>query len=180
MIEEERLRIGDSAPHFKLPSVDGNSYSLTDFGDKKIAVVMFTCNHCPYVQAYEERLISIQNDYRDRGVTLIAINSNDDRRVPEDNFENMVKRAKAKGYNFPYLRDKDQKVVTAYGARVTPEVYVFDSERRLKYHGRVDDNRDPQRVMKHDLRNAIDALLRGDQVPVAEATAFGCTIKWLL
>ena len=172
------LRIRDPAPDFKLPGVDGNSYSLADFSDKKMLVIMFTCNHCPYVQAYEERLVAIQQDYRDRGVALVAINSNDDQRIPEDSFENMIERAKVKEYNFPYLRDKDQTVVTAYGARVTPEVYVFDSERRLRYHGRVDDSRDPQKVMKHDLRNAIVALLRGEEVPVAETAAFGCTVKW--
>lgn len=174
------MNIGDPAPDFNLPGVDGKSYSLEDFSEKKILVVMFTCNHCPYVKAYEDRLISIQHDYLDRGVSLVAINSNDDQRVPEDNFENMVGRAKMKNFNFPYLRDKDQKIVTAYGARVTPEVYVFDSERRLRYHGRVDDNRDPQRVTKHELREAIDSLVRGDEVLAPETAAFGCTIKWFL
>ncbi|MBF8303487.1 MAG: Thioredoxin-like protein, partial [Candidatus Dadabacteria bacterium] len=107
---DQGIKIGDKAPDFNLPSVDGKNYSLSDFKDKSVLIVAFTCNHCPYVQAYEERFIALQNEFKEKGVTLIGINSNDDKNYPEDSFENMVKRAEDKGYNFPYLRDKSQKV----------------------------------------------------------------------
>ncbi|MFQ5762456.1 MAG: thioredoxin family protein [Candidatus Bathyarchaeia archaeon] len=173
------LKIGGVAPDFDLPAVDGQRYSLSSFRDKKVVVVMFTCNHCPYVQAYESRLIAIQRDYAKAGVALAAINSNDDVAFPEDNFENMVTRAKAKGYNFPYLHDEAQTVAQAYGATVTPEIFVLDSQRRLRYHGRVDDNwKEPGKVKSPDLREALDALVKGQPAPKPETQAFGCTVKW--
>jgi len=174
------MKIGQRAPDFGgLLDVSGKRYSLSDFADKKIVVVIFSCNHCPTVVAYEDRMIQIQRDYADKGVILVAINPNDERRYPQDSYQEMVKRSRAKGFNFPYLRDETQEVARAYGAQRTPEVYVLDSERRLRYHGRIDDNvNDPGSVRSHDLRNALDALLAGKEVPVPDTAAVGCTIKW--
>lgn len=174
-----RLAIGEVAPDFDLPGVDGKRCSLKSFQDKKALVVMFTCNHCPTVQAYEDRLIAIQRDYAKKGVQLIAICSNDTHHYPEDSLKHMVERARRKGYNFPYLRDDTQQAAEAYGAEYTPEVFVLDEERRLRYTGRIDDNREaPKKVRSHDLREALDALLEGREVENPETFAFGCTIKW--
>ena len=139
---------------------------------------MFTCNHCPYVKAYEDRLIEIQNDYLDKGVSLVAISSNSTRDYPEDGFEEMVIRAREKGYNFLYLRDESQSIATAYGAQYTPEIFVFDKDRRLCYHGRIDESKDPSKVTSSDQRKAIDALLSGRDIENPETHTFGCSIKW--
>ena len=120
---------------------------------------MFTCNHCPFVKAYEDRLIQIQKDYSDKSVSLVAINSNETINYPEDTFEKMQIRVTEKSYNFPYLRDEDQSVASSYGASFTPEIFVFDIDRKLRYHGRIDDNKDPDNVTSSDLRNALDELL---------------------
>lgn len=174
-----KLKIGDPIIPFALPGVDGKVHRTQDYDDKEILVIIFSCNHCPYVQAWEGRMIEIQADYADKGVQLIAINANDDRKYPEDSFEEMVKRAKAKGFNFPYLRDETQEVARAYGAERTPEVFVFDRERKLRYHGAIDDNyENPQAVKNPYLRNALDALLAGKEPPVAETPPVGCTVKW--
>jgi len=174
------LRVGDKAVDFKLKGVDGKYYSLEDFKDKKVIAIAFTCNHCPYVKAYEDRMIAIQRDYEDKGFQLIAINPNDDKRYPEDSFENMIIRAKEKGYNFPYLRDEDQKVASIYGAQVTPEIFLIDKDRIIRYHGAIDDNySDAKKVKRHYLREAIEALLEGREVEIKETRAIGCSVKWL-
>ncbi len=174
------LELGATAPDFlQLKGADGKAYSLSSFGDKPVLVVMFTCNHCPYVQAYEDRMVAIQRDYAGRGVQLVAINANDDKAYPEDGYPEMVKRAKQKGFNFPYLRDPDQKVAEAYGAVCTPHVFAFDKERRLRYRGRIDDSRDPSAVKSNDLRNALDQMLTGRAPTVADTRPFGCSIKWM-
>lgn len=173
------LHIGDQATGFRLPGVDGRTHSLEEFTGKPVLVVVFSCNHCPYVQAYEDRMISIQRDYQPRGVQLIAINSNDDVNYPEDSFDAMVKRAKAKGFNFPYLRDANQEVAKAYGATHTPQLFVFDHGRKLRYTGKIDDNwQNPGAVKRQYLREAVDALLQGAAPAEAETHAIGCTIKW--
>ena len=173
------LHIGDQAPGFRLPGVDGRTYSLEEFTGKPVLIVVFSCNHCPYVQAYEDRMISIQRDYQPRGVQLIAINSNDDVNYPEDSFNAMVERAKAKGFNFPYLRDANQEVAKAYGATHTPQLFVFDHGRKLRYTGKIDDNwQNPGAVKRQYLREAVDALLQGAAPAEAETHAIGCTIKW--
>ena len=174
-----RLPIGAKAPDFHLPGVDGTTYSLASFKEKKVVVVAFTCNHCPYVQAYEARLIAIQRDFAGRGAALAAINANETQNYPEDSFPKMVARARAVGYNFPYLRDEDQTVADAYGAHYTPEIFLLDQDRILRYTGRIDDNwRDPSRARSHDLRDAIEAVLAGRTVRNPETHAVGCTIKW--
>jgi len=174
------LKIGDSAPGFsELVGVDGKTYSLGDFGDKKIVIVMFSCNHCPYVKAYEDRFVELQRDYSDRGVVLVAVNPNDERRYPEDSFGNMKIRAERKGFNFPYLRDETQSVARAYGAERTPEVFVFDEKRVLRYHGRIDDNvYEPSQVRQNYLRDALHAILGGRKVPIEDTEPVGCTVKW--
>jgi peroxiredoxin len=172
------LELGSPAPIFDLPGVDGRRYSLSTFKDKPVLVVIFSCNHCPYVVAYEDRMVMIQKDYAQRGVQLVAINSNDEKAYPADSFGEMVKRAKEKGFNFPYLRDETQKVVEAYGGICTPHVFAFDSKRILRYRGRIDDSKDPSRVTAHDLRNALDDMLGGGSVRVSDTKPFGCSIKW--
>lgn len=172
------LALGSPAPEFDLPGVDGAKHSLSSFTGKPVLVVIFSCNHCPYVKDYEDRIIAIQRDYGERGVQVVAINSNNDKDYPEDAFPEMVKRAEAKGFNFPYLRDETQEVVEAYGGVCTPHTFVFDSSRRLRYRGRIDDSRDASKATVHDLRNALDDVLTGREVRVAETRPFGCSIKW--
>lgn len=173
------LKIGDPAPAFSLPGTDGRTHALDGLSDKPVLVVVFSCNHCPYVQAYEDRLVAIQHDYAGRGIQLIAINSNDDVNYPEDSFERMVARAKTKGFNFLYLRDASQATARAYGATHTPQLFVFDRARKLRYTGKIDDNwQNQQAVTRRFLRDAIDALL-ADRAPAeAQTHAIGCTIKW--
>jgi len=173
------LELGAKAPDFDLQGVDGRRHSLRSFDDKPVLVVMFTCNHCPYVVAYEDRMIAIQRDYAEKGVQLVAINANDDKAYPEDGYPEMVKRAKAKGFNFPYLRDPEQKAAEAYGAVCTPHVFAFDKDRNLRYRGRIDDSREPKQVKSHDLRNALDDMLAGRGVKAADTRPFGCSIKWM-
>ena len=172
------ISIGTISPDFNLKSTDNNSYSLSSFSDKKILVIMFTCNHCPFVKAYEDRLIQIQKDYSDKSVSLVAINSNETINYPEDTFEKMQIRVTEKSYNFPYLRDEDQSVASSYGASFTPEIFVFDIDRKLRYHGRIDDNKDPDNVTSSDLRNTLDELLSEHDVTSSETHGIGCSIKW--
>jgi len=174
----EKLKIGDKAPDFNLIEVDEKHYSLDSFKDKKLVCVIFSCNHCPYVKAYEDRIIAIQKDFED-DLQIVAINSNDEINYPEDSFEEMKKRAKEKGFNFPYLRDANQTIAEAYGATHTPEIFLFDQERRLQYHGKIDDNWNyPNQVKETYLRDAIKALLTGEEVKIKETYSIGCTIKW--
>ena len=173
------LPLGSLAPNFNLEGVDGKRNSLESFSKSTALVVVFTCNHCPYSQAYEDRMIAIQRDYAGKGVQLVAINSNDDKAYPEDGYPEMVKRAKQKGFNFPYLRDPDQKAAEAYVAVCTPHVFAFDKDRKLRYKGRIDDSRDPSHVKSNDLRNALDDMLAGRSVREAETRPFGCSIKWM-
>lgn len=174
------MPVGTPAPPFTLPATDGRSYSLDDFADAKALVVVFTCNHCPYAKAAEERLVRLQAEYGPRGVRLVAINPNDDRSHPGDSFENMVKRAAERGFNFPYLRDASQEVARAYDAACTPDVFVFGSDRGLVYNGRIDDDwQDERRVTRHDLREVLDALLEGRPHALPDVVpAMGCSIKW--
>ena len=172
------LPLGAKAPDFDLPGVDGRRYSLSSFTNKPILVVIFSCNHCPYVVAYEDRMISIQRDYSGKGAQLVAINSNDEKAYPADDFPSMVARAREKGFNFPYLRDETQEVVDAYSAVCTPHVFAFDKGRTLRYRGRIDDSKDPSAVKSHDLRNALDDMIKGASVRVPDTRPFGCSIKW--
>lgn len=173
------MPLGSPAPEFSLPGVDGRTYSPKDFSDARALLVVFTCNHCPYAQAVEERLIAIGNDYRERGLAVVLINSNDAETHPDDSFDKMKARAEEKSYPFPYLYDEDQSVARAYDAACTPDPYLFDAEHKLVYRGRVDDNwKEPQSVTRHELREAIDALLAGEPVSETQNASLGCNIKW--
>lgn len=173
------MQLKDSAPDFSLKAVDGKTYCLKDFGGAKALVVIFSCNHCPYVVAYEDRMVQIQKDYAAKGVRLAVINSNDAASHPEDSFPAMVKRAEEKGFNFPYLHDESQAVAKAYGATNTPHLFVFDAQRKLAYTGKIDDNwQDPKAVKQQFLRDALDDLVVGKPVRQAFTHAIGCTIKW--
>jgi peroxiredoxin len=174
-----KIKIGDNAIPFTLPGVDDKEHALSDYKDAEALAVVFSCNHCPYVRAWEDRMVQIQSDYADKGVQFLAINSNDIRRYPEDSFPKMKERALEKGFNFPYLFDDSQEVPRAYGAERTPEVFLFDQSGVLRYHGAIDDNYDnPNAVKKHYLRDALDAILAGGTPPAQETTPVGCTIKW--
>jgi len=184
----QTLRIVQQAPDFNLLGVDGRNYKLSDFSDADVLVIIFTCNHCPTAQAYEERIIKLAADYKNKGVALVAISPNDPRAVRldelgysdmSDSFEEMKIRAKDMGYNFPYLYDGDnQRVSLAYGPARTPHVFIFDRQRKLRYVGRIDDSEKPKLVKSQDARNAIDALLKGRKVPVETTGTIGCSIKW--
>ncbi|MCU0365317.1 MAG: thioredoxin family protein [Ignavibacteriaceae bacterium] len=159
--------------------VDGKNYSLSSFNDKQALIIIFSCNHCPYVQAYEDRIKQIQSDYAGKGISVVAINSNEDTGYPEDSFENMKKRAAEQKFNFLYLRDEDQTVARAYDATHTPEIFLFDNERKLAFHGKIDDNwQELNKVQNHYLRNALDELLAEREISVPETFTIGCTIKW--
>ena len=173
------LHAGDPAPEFSLPGVDGRTWSLKDFADARVLVVVFWCNHCPYVQAWEGRTIDLGRRFADRGVRFVLVNANNDVEYPEDRFDRMVARAKEKGYPFPYLRDESQSVARKYGARVTPHAMVFDAGRRLRYQGRIDDQYDhPEAVRARYLQDAIEAVLAGRAVSPAERPVLGCSVKW--
>lgn len=170
-----------SAPahDFSLPGVDDKIYSLGSFRDKKVLVIVFMCNHCPYVQAVLQRLIDIQNDYSDEGVQLVGINSNDISRYPDDAPEHMKELATGWSVPFPYLFDASQETAKVYSAVCTPDIYVYGEARRLLYRGRIDDNwKHPEQVTRRDLREAIENILDGNGVSGEQAPSMGCSIKW--
>jgi peroxiredoxin len=178
-MNENKLKIDSAIPAFSLTGVDDKIYNLNSFLDKKILIVIFSCNHCPYVQAYEDRIISLQNEFAKDKVQIIAINSNDDIKYPNDSFNEMKKRSALKGFNFPFLRDETQEVAKAFGATHTPQVFLFDSNRKLKYEGKIDDNwQEPDKVKSQYLRDAILEVLIEKEVSVPETFSIGCTIKW--
>jgi peroxiredoxin len=182
------LQIGASAPNFKLTGIDDKVYTLESFTQERILTIIFTANHCPTAQAYEGRIKQLAKDYRDKGVKIVAISSNNPQavRLDEmgytdlgDSFEEMKRRAKEAKFNFPYLYDgDDQQAIRAFGATATPHVFIFDMERKLRFVGRIDDSENFKKVTTHDTRNAIDALLADKKVPLEKTKAFGCSIKW--
>lgn len=173
------LELGDSLPTFHLPGIDGRRWNERDVRGEAATAVMWWCNHCPYVQAWESRAVDIQRDYGPRGVRLVAINSNNAEKYPLDSFAGMVERAAQKGFNFAYLHDESQTVAKAFGAERTPEVFLFDKDGLLRFHGAIDDNfEDPSSVQQHWLRDALDALLSGRPVANARTPLRGCTVKW--
>ena len=173
------LRIDDIMPGFRsLRGIDGNFHSSDDFKNRFL-VIVFSCNHCPYVQAYEDRMIAFQKEYADKDVQLVAINSNDSKNYPDDSYEKMIERAKNRKFNFFYLRDEDQSVANAFGATHTPQFFIFDSKRALRYSGKMDDNwKEPQLIKETYLKDALDALFAGIGVKISETFSIGCTIKW--
>jgi thiol-disulfide isomerase/thioredoxin len=182
------LPIGSLAPEFSLPGVDGKTHKLSDYADSKALVVVFTCNHCPAAQMYDGRIQKLAEDYRDRQVTLVAINSDNPDGIRLDQlgytdvgdslYESKI-RAEYRQYKFPYLYDADdQTAAQAYGPVAIPHAFVFDEQRKLRYEGRMDDNQRESLVTTHDARNAIDAILTGKPVPVEHTAALGCSITW--
>jgi peroxiredoxin len=172
------LSLGTTAQPFSLPGVDGRTHSLEDYADAPALALVWSCNHCPYVQAWEERMIALQRDYGDRGFRLVAVNSNDTDRYPADSFEAMQERARKRGFNFDYLYDADQSVARAYRPERTPEVFLFDRDRQLVYHGAIDDSYDETAVEQHYVRDVLDALFAGEHLPVTETPPVGCSVKW--
>ena len=179
LLKSLQLPMGTPIIDFSLPATDGKTYSPADFYDKKVLVVIFMCNHCPYIKAVIDRLIALQSDYADKGVQLIGINSNDAEEYPEDSFEAMQNWVEEKGINFVYCQDESQEVAKAYQAQCTPDIFVFDAEKKLAYHGRVDDDwQEEDKVTQKDLRAALDAILAGTPVPAPQQPSMGCSIKW--
>jgi peroxiredoxin len=171
------LAVGDPAPAFALPTTDGGTVALESLPADRLVAVTFWCNHCPYVRAWEDRLMEIAGEYADR-VATVAINANDAARYPADSFEDMAARAIEKGYPFPYAHDESQEVARAYDAVRTPEVFLLDRDRRVAYHGAIDDSTETHQVRAAYLVEAIEALLGGRAPAVAETAPVGCTIKW--
>lgn len=182
------LALDATAPAFDLPGVDGRNWKLNDFAGSKVLVVIFTCNHCPTAQYYEERIKKLTSDYKAKGVAVVAISPNDPKSVRldelgwadlSDTLAEMKIRAKDAEFNFPYLYDGDTQATSrAYGAVATPNVFVFDAERKLRYVGAIDDSERPAKVSKHYLREALDALLAGAEPPVKLTKVVGCSVKW--
>jgi peroxiredoxin len=174
------LPIGARGPSFEeLLGVDGRTVGLADFSESEILVLVFTSNRCPTAKAYTERLNALQAEYRQRGVQLVLINSNDPHLYPEESYERMVSLARESGYTFPYLFDAGQQVARAYGPTRTFHVFALDRERMLRYEGRFDDARVAASVTTHDLANALDDMLAGKPVRVPQTRAFGCSLDIL-
>lgn len=174
--------LGSVAPNFSLPGVDGRMWSLADFSDKRALVVIFMCNHCPYVIAVQQRINELARHYAARGVGLVGISPNDPVRYPADSLEAMKNRAREQGYVFPYLIDETQEVARAYGAVCTPDPFVFENisgRFLLRYHGRIDDSwKEPEKVTRQELALALDAILVGRAPDGVQNPAMGCSIKW--
>lgn len=174
-------QIGDVATDFSLKNVNGKKVSLSDFKDAKGFIVVFTCNHCPYAKAYEDRIIALDKKYKSMGYPVIAINPNNPAVQPDDSFDMMQKRAKEKNYGFPYLFDDGQKIYPQYGATKTPHVYILEKTKGgnvVRYIGAIDDNYSDETAVKNKyVENAVDALLKNQDVPVKTTKAIGCSIK---
>jgi peroxiredoxin len=188
-LEHPILPIGAPAPDFALPGVDGKVHKLSEYGGSRILAIVFECNHCPTSQLYEGRIEKLYQDYKDKGLTLVAINPNNPKSVRydelgytdiTDSLAEMKVRAQFRHFQWPYLYDGEtQAVSTKFGVVATPHIYLFDKDRKLQYQGRIDDNQREDLVKSEDARRAIDAMLAGQPVPVAETKAFGCTTKWM-
>ncbi|MDH5542667.1 MAG: thioredoxin family protein [Nitrospinota bacterium] len=173
------MKIEEKLTAFSLPDVSGETVSTDDLAGRELLAVIFGCNHCPYVKAYLDRIIQIEQNYRDNGLEILMINPNNEETYPADSFENMKALAKEKDFKFRYLRDETAGVARQFEAKVTPEVYLFDKSRVLRYKGRIDDCWHSQKgVRKHDLIHALDDLIANREVGVKSTTPIGCTIKW--
>ncbi len=175
------LNIGDVAPKsdVKMKNVDGKELSIADAKGEKGTLVIFSCNHCPFVVAWEERIAKLGNEFRKQGIGVIQINSNDPAKASGDTFEGMVQRAKERGFEFPYVVDADSGVARAFGATRTPEIFLFDSAGKLVYHGTIDDNhKDAAAAKEHYLKDALEALVAGKEITTKTTKAVGCSIKF--
>jgi peroxiredoxin len=184
-VETPPPELGAACPDFRLPAVDGRTYARDDFASARVLVVLFICNHCPYVKAVEDRIIRLAREYGPRGVQLVGVCSNDAASYPDDAFDRLAQRWRERGYGFPYLHDEAQSVARAFGAVCTPDVFVYDAgegaagARRLAYRGRIDDSwKDESKVTQRELAAALDALLVGRKPAVPQRPSMGCSIKW--
>ena len=178
-LSDFRLHPGAAAPEFELAGVDGRTHSLSEYANRKFLLVVFWCNHCPYVQAWEGRMIAIGRKYAASGVQVVLINSNDASQYPDDSFDRMAARARDRNYPFPYLHDPTQSVAHAYGALVTPHPMLFGPDRRLLFQGRIDDAHNaPERVAHRYLEDALDAAIAGRPIRPTELPVLGCSVKW--
>jgi len=172
-------QMGSALPDFSLPSVDGKIFSRQDFAPAQILVFLFICNHCPYVQAIEDRIIRLAREFIPQGVAFVGICSNDAQEYPEDSPAELLRRWRDKDYGFPYLIDESQQVAKAFGAVCTPDIFVFDQTRRLSYRGRLDDSwKNEKLVKRHELQEALQALLAGNSINSQQNPSMGCSIKW--
>lgn len=179
LLHSMMVPLGTAAIDFKLPGVDGEEYSLESFSGDSVLVIIFMCNHCPYVKAVIQRLIDLQQEVSDQGVRLVGINCNDAEKYPDDSFESMKSVSKEWGMNFPYLFDESQEIARKYNAVCTPDIYVYGEERKLLYRGRIDDNWEkPDQVTQRSLKQAIDCILAGQKVSEEQIPSMGCSIKW--
>ncbi len=175
------LRIGDPLrmTEVKMKNVDGRELSIAEVAGEKGTLIIFSCNSCPWVKAWEDRIAALGNAYQDKGFGVMVINSNDPKIIAEDSYEVMQKRSEERGFAFPYVVDATSGVARAYGATRTPEVFLFDQDGRLVYHGVIDDNaKESKEVKEQFLRDAMEALIEGEKVPVKETKSLGCTIKF--
>lgn len=179
LTENRDVPLGTPCPDFSLPRVDGGTFSRDDVRGKPVLAVLFICNHCPYVQAIEDRLVALAREYAPKGVALVGICSNDPTDYPDDSPANLLRRWREKDYGFPYLVDASQDVARAFDAVCTPDIYVYDRDRRLAYHGRLDDDwKDPAKVTRRELAAAFDALLADRHPTTEQVPSMGCSIKW--
>lgn len=181
LLESLKLPLGTPAIDFNLKGIDDQMHDLSKYSTAKVLVIVFTCNHCPYAQAVWPRLIALQKKYSATSqVQFLALNPNNNPAYPDDSFEKMKEFAQEWGINFPYLQDTTQQVARAYKAQCTPDIYVFNEARKLAYHGRVDDNwKEPAKVTKHELDDAIAALTKGEKPSEFQHPCIGCSIKFL-
>lgn len=180
LLESLKMEMGTQAGDFSLPGIDGKTYNLASFADAKVLVVVFMCNHCPYVQAIWSRLVDLQERFKSKGVQFVGINSNIGHPdYEEETLHQMKEYYERYKMNFPYLADETQEVAKAYKAQCTPDIYVFDSERKLAYHGRVDDSwKDLALVKKEELAEALNTILDGGELNYVQNPSIGCSIKW--
>jgi len=178
-VETPPPELGAPCPDFRLPAVEGKTYARDDFAAKPVLVVMFICNHCPYVKAVEDRFIRLAREFEPKGVQFVAICSNDADNYPDDAFDKLAARWRERGYGFPYLHDEEQDVAHAFGAVCTPDIFVYDRERRLAYRGRIDDSwKEESKVTRRELAAALEALVAGQRPSREQRPSMGCSIKW--
>ena len=177
LTESTMVKLGSVAPYFNLPDTLGKNVSIEDF-DSELLIIVFTCNHCPYAKAVEDRLIKLGKEYKN-DVDFVLISSNDSENYPEDSPKKMAERHTEKGYPFPYLFDGTQEVAKAYSAVCTPDIFLYNNDRKLEYRGRIDDNwQNPEQVEREELKMAIEALLNGTIIDFEQKPSMGCNLKW--
>lgn len=177
LTESTMVKLGSVAPYFNLPDTLGKNVSIEDF-DSELLIIVFTCNHCPYAKAVEDRLIKLGKEYKN-DVDFVLISSNDSENYPEDSPKKMAERHTEKGYPFPYLYDETQEVAKAYSAVCTPDIFLYNDDRKLEYRGRIDDNwQNPEQVEREELKMAIEAVLNGKTIDFEQKPSMGCNIKW--